>query len=84
MSNAKIMYCCTSCADNNPEMCGYFARDNLRVMADGSWLCDGCFDEMPLSERGAGPEDGDGKCWNDFPQPPEYGPLPPAYREGEA
>ena len=63
----RIMYCCTSCARHNPEMCGYFARDNLRVMPNGDWLCDSCFDDArPLDEE---------KVWSDYPQPPEYGPL---------
>ena len=70
----RIMYCCTVCADANPEMCGYFDRTNLRVMPDGDWLCDSCFDETTQADRGADP-DGDGLCWSDFSPPPEYGPL---------
>jgi hypothetical protein len=66
------MYCCTSCADTNPEACGYFVRDSLRVMPDGRWLCDGCFDEDYFEGRYT--EKGD-KCWSDYPQPPEYAPA---------
>jgi hypothetical protein len=68
MTISRIMYCCTFCADNNPEMCGYFARDNLRLMPDGNWLCDGCFDNRDFDPS-------DDRCWSDFPEPPEYGPV---------
>lgn len=74
MTENRVMYCCTFCADNNPEMCGFFDRDNLVVMPDGRWLCDSCFDETDPEERGSDPE-GDGLCRSDFPHPPEYGPL---------
>lgn len=73
MSDTRIMYCCTFCADNNPEMCGYFDRDNLRVMPDGRWLCDSCFDEA-WQDRQTG-EETEAKCWSDFPAPTEYGPV---------
>ena len=74
----RIMYVCSWCADNEPEMCGRFDRNDLRVMPDGRWLCDGCFDDLDPDEKGATEEDS-AQCWNDFPAPPEYGPiaLPP-------
>jgi hypothetical protein len=74
MSDQRIMYCCTDCADNNAEACGYFDRDNLRVMPDGRWLCAGCFDETIFDRDESDRE----KCWSDYPQPPEYSALPPA------
>lgn len=60
----RIMYCCSECADNNPEGCGYFDRSNLRVMRDGRWLCDGCFDNEPLEDLPG--------TWGDHQEPPEY------------
>ena len=74
MSISRIMYCCTLCADANPEMCGYFTRDNLRVMPDGEWLCESCFDETDQAERGNDNED-EIRVWSDFLQPPEYAPC---------
>lgn len=72
MTDQRIMYCCSFCADNNPEMCGYFGRDDLRVVDDGRWLCCSCFDDEAFEFRR---DEDDDRCWNDFPQPPEYGPL---------
>lgn len=74
MTFARIMYCCTFCADNNPEMCGYFGRDDLRLMPDGRWLCNSCFDDTDQAERGNDDEN-ENKYWSDFPEPPEYGPI---------
>ena len=71
MTAQRIMYCCTFCADNNPEMCGYFDRNDLRAVPDGRWLCASCFDDLTFEERGED-EDGDRKCWNDFPPPRAY------------
>jgi hypothetical protein len=41
----KIMIVCACCADNNPEYCGRYKADELRVGHDGRWLCEDCFDE---------------------------------------
>lgn len=82
MTDERIMYCCTFCAENNAEMCGYFDRTNLRVMPDGRWLCDSCFDETDQIERGNNDEESDGLCWSDFQPPPEYGPLPSTHLGG--
>lgn len=57
----RIMYVCTFCADNNPEMCGRFNRRELRVMPDGRWLCENCLEEEIF--------EGETPC---FPSPPEY------------
>lgn len=68
---SRILYVCSFCADNNPEMCGHYDRTDLAVMPDGRWLCESCFDE----ERPA-PND-DEECAPSFvemPRPPEYGP----------
>ena len=65
MMQNRIMYVCEECWDSNPENCGHFDRRDLRVMPDGRWICDGCFDDMPQSDLG----------WSQMAQPPEYGPL---------
>lgn len=61
----RIMYVCSQCADHNPEGCGHYRREDLRVVGD-EWLCDGCFDASYSLER---------LCWNDYPPPREYAPL---------
>src|ERR1700677_2713311 len=38
--NERIMYVCSECADNNPEGCGHYDRNDLRAMPDGRWLCE--------------------------------------------
>lgn len=35
MTEQRIMYVCSECADNFPEACGHFDRNDLRVMPDG-------------------------------------------------
>ena len=72
MTEKRILYACTECADNFYESCGWFDKTNLRVMDDGRWLCDGCFDQDFFSFRR---DEGDDRTWSDFPEPPEYGPL---------
>lgn len=64
--NRFIMYTCGPCSEHNGEACGYYERDDLRVMPDGMWVCDSCYDE----ER----ED-DTLMWSALPIPPEYGPI---------
>jgi hypothetical protein len=76
----RIMYVCSECASGNPEGCGYYDRTNLRVMDDGSWLCDGCFDAVAFSDK---KHFESGRCWSDYPEPPEYGPVTPVQREGK-
>ncbi len=71
----RIMYVCSDCADNAPEGCGHFDRNELRVMADGRWLCEGCFDETSPAERGMIPDDADGedvRGWFELSAPQEY------------
>lgn len=74
MSEQRIMYVCSECADNAPECCGHYDRKDLRVMPDGKWLCDPCFDDTTQIDRGNTDED---KYigWGDMPAPPEYGPM---------
>jgi len=74
MSEHRIMYVCTDCADNMPEGCGHFDRNDLRLMPDGRWLCEGCFDDTTQVDRGVpfGLEEADHIGWSDLPAPPEY------------
>jgi hypothetical protein len=63
VSENRIMYVCSNCADNNPEGCGHYHRGDLRVHSNGQWLCDDCWDEAdPRSE------------WDEAKVPPEYKP----------
>lgn len=71
----RIMYVCSDCADNYPEGCGHFDRNDLRAMPDGKWLCEGCFDELTPAERGADPDADEWKGWCDFPPPRAYAPV---------
>lgn len=68
----RIMYICTDCADGYPEGCGYYDRNDLRVMPDGRWLCDGCHDNIPPNR---GDPDAEKPFWSSLPIPPEYGPV---------
>lgn len=68
----KIMYCCESCADNEPERCGYFDRNEIRVLPHGEWCCFGCHENVHQ-------DDDDGirlniPAWPELPLPPEYSP----------
>lgn len=79
----RIMYVCSECADANPEGCGHFDRNDLRVLPGGQWLCEGCFEEASPRDRGMIPDDAEGedtRGWFDLPAPPEYSAMPPATR----
>jgi hypothetical protein len=47
----KIMLCCESCVDINPERCGHFRASDLSVTPDGRWLCDDCYDDDDELDR---------------------------------
>lgn len=73
-TQGRIMYVCTGCADGAPEQCGRYDRTELRVMPDGRWLCDECYDsdyDTPGDQR---------IPWSSLPPPPAYAALagPPA------
>ena len=61
----RIMYICEVCADNNPEGCGHLDRAEVRVLPDGRWLCDGCYDDEAPA---------DAQPWSKLPAVPEYVP----------
>ena len=79
MPARRVMFCCESCADNYPEGCGYFNRDDLRVMPNGAWLCDGCFTDCDAYDYGFRERDEDGELvkpdWADLPAPPALVPA---------
>jgi hypothetical protein len=67
-----IMYVCDGCCENNPEACGRFDRNELRVVDGGKWVCESCFDDVALEDFAA-LGGGDYKpLWSYFPPPPEY------------
>ena len=63
----RIFYVCSSCLENAPEASGQAEPTDLRVMDDGRWLCNCCYDEEADSEA---------PRWSTLPIPPTYGPLP--------
>ena len=71
MTKQRIMYCCDECIDNYPEHCGRFDRNDLRLMPDGRWLCESCFDDTTQADRGNTDED-KYLSWSDLPPAPEY------------
>jgi hypothetical protein len=71
----RIMYVCTECADGYPEGCGHYDRNDLRLMPDGKWLCEACFDDTDQADRGNTTDEGEFMSWSDLLAPPAYGPL---------
>lgn len=74
MTQERIMYVCNQCADNYPEGCGHFDRNDLRVMPNGDWLCEVCFDDTDQEARG-NKDENEFKTWSDLPPAPEYSPI---------
>lgn len=70
-----ICYGCDCCAEE-AEGWATVDRSYVRVMPDGSWLCNICYDDGPLDGYGVAPLTTDFKEWPEwesFPPPPEYG-----------
>lgn len=67
MIKQRIMYVCSECAEGCPEACGHYDRNELRVMPDGMWLCESCFDNN---------DDNEFLSWGHLPAPEEYGRIP--------
>lgn len=65
MSQDRIMYVCESCADQYPEGCGHYDRNELRITSGGRWLCEPCYEN---DEPRTSP------AWRDLPAVPEYAP----------
>jgi hypothetical protein len=70
----KIMYVCESCFDGAPEGCGHFDRTDLRMIPDGTWLCEICYDELSASDVGIEDEDERKPAWSSLAPPPQYVP----------
>ncbi|MGF6434361.1 hypothetical protein [Bradyrhizobium elkanii] len=62
MTKQRIMYVCSECAEGCPEACGHYDRTELRVMPDGAWLCESCFDNN---------DDNEFLSWGHLPAPAE-------------
>ena len=67
MIKQRIMYVCSECAEGCPEACGHYDRTELRVMPDGAWLCESCFDNN---------DDNEFLSWGHLPAPEEYRRIP--------
>lgn len=67
----RIMYVCQGCLENNPEACGHFDRNDLRIVQYGAWRCFDCFDEEDFKLD----LDAERPAWSDLPIPPEYKPV---------
>jgi hypothetical protein len=71
-----IMYTCAVCYDHCSEACCRVDRNELRVLPNGQWVCEGCFDETPNEIFGLPADyDGDRPRWSDFKAPPEHVPA---------
>lgn len=82
----KLMYVCACCADNNPEGCGHYNRNDLREWPEegGStiWLCKDCYDSHTSEDLGGGAK----PVWSSLPIPPAatlLSPAPTPAGEGE-
>jgi len=63
-----IMYVCQSCEENDPEACGHFDKDEIRVAPSGEWTCESCWEYADHDDPDNVPQ------WNELPEPPEYKP----------
>ena len=71
-SRNRILYVCSVCDESgNSEWCGRFKTSELRVLPDGKWVCDCCYDEQNATDLGIEEK----PDWDSLPQPPEYGPI---------
>ena len=69
----KILYVCTACERAYPEG-SCFERDQVRVMPNGAWVCEGCYEEDAVSFLPKPFVDfpDEPPPWASFPEPPEY------------
>lgn len=71
----RILYVCSQCDDDgNQEFCGHSETKTLRVLPDGRWVCDGCYDEMDTDDVGL-KDDQSKPPFLSWPAPPEYVPA---------
>lgn len=74
-----IMYVCDVCQDNAPEQRGRDDRTDLRVMPDGTWCCDECYDDYACDIypeiHKARMNDAEYPSWGSHPTPPMYVPV---------
>jgi len=68
-----IYYGCDECEEHNPE--GYcFLRDMVRVMPDGKWICENCYNDAPdwtYVDHPPTDDEVEQSRWASFPMPGE-------------
>ena len=64
------MYICDPCAEAAPEMCGHYDIAELRVLPDGTTVCQDCYDDIVLEDYGV-EDDAEGykPLWATFSKP---------------
>lgn len=68
----RILYVCSVCDESgNSEWCGRFDPNELRVLPDDRWVCDGCYDEFSADDLGVK----DKPPFRSLPAPPAYVPA---------
>ena len=75
----EIYYTCCNCHDHGEGTC--YPHDMVRLIPNGEWICEECFDAAPAweyIERPADQEDPDPPRWIDLPPVPKY--VPEAVR----
>ena len=83
----RVYFGCECCEEHAPEN-GVNCREDIGVMPDGTWLCDGCYSDCDKSAYGMVASDVDDfefPRFEDLPRPAPYGasPVPSADREGK-
>lgn len=71
MKDPAIMYVCENCKDNNPEGCGRYDREEIRLTPAGQWLCDDCFGDTDDKDIGLKMDDE-----GEYPERPSWSELP--------
>lgn len=62
------MYVCEFCEESSPEGCGHVDRKELRVMSDGRFICEYCYEDIPQMVDIP-------VKWSTLPLPPTYIPT---------
>ena len=64
MTKALVFYPCENCEEHYPEGSLHLDRSEVRVLPDGEWVCEGCYDDLLI--HATWPR------WRDLPKPPEH------------
>lgn len=73
----EIYYSCCNCRDHGEGTC--YPRDMVRLIPNGEWICESCFEEDPPWTHVPKPEgwdedNDDVPRWHDLPPVPKYVP----------